>query len=173
MRIQLAHFPALILLLSFLPATPGVAAQDRKISKNDVPAPVLEAFARAYPHATIRGTSTEVENGRTYYEIESLDGTQARDILYLPDGTAAEIEEVVAATALPAPVKRGVENEFAKAKIAKAEKVTKGTQISYEVHVSQGSKTGSIVVDPSGKVLKKSPLSEKKQMEEHEDEEDD
>ena len=99
-----------------------------------------------------------------------MDGTQARDILYLADGTVAEVEEAVAAGALPGAVKTAVGMEFARAKIVKAERTTKGTGISYEVHVSLGSEKGSIVVDPSGKVLEKNPLKVKKEQTEKEEE---
>jgi hypothetical protein len=168
-------FTALLVLAAAVAPSP-LPAQEKKISRKDVPPAVLAAFEKAYPHAKIRRTSTEVENGKTCFEIESLDGTQARDLLYLADGTVAEIEEVVAASQLPAPVKAAVGKEFAKAKIAKAERTTKGTEISYEVHVSLGSKKGSIVLDPTGKVLEKNPLQvkkEKTEKEEAEEEEDD
>jgi glycine cleavage system H lipoate-binding protein len=146
-----------------------VVAQEKKISQKNVPPAVLAAFEKAYPHAKIKGTSTEVEHGKTYFEIESVDGTQARDILYLADGTVVEIEEAVAAGALPGAVKSAISEEFVKAKITKAEKTTKGTEISYEVHISLGSKRGSIVVDPTGKVLEKNPLKVKKEKTEKEE----
>jgi len=171
MRIQRGTASAMVLLLACLIAS-GARAQERKIGQGELPGAVRESFAKAYPRATIRGTSMEVEKGVTYYEIESLDGAQARDILYRADGTVAEIEEAVAAGALPPAVKTAVGKEFAGAKIAKAEKVTKGSAVSYEVHLSQGSKKGSIVVDPSGKVLRKSPLRDTKEKEEDEEEED-
>lgn len=160
---------ALIVLASAVAALP-LNAQEKKISKKDVPPPVLDAFEKAYPHAKIRGTSNEVENGKTYFEIESMDGNQARDILYLADGTVTEIEEVVAVGALPGAVKTAIDREFPKAKIAKAEKTAKRTEISYEVQVSLGSKKGSLVVDPSGKVLEKNPLKVKKEKTEKEEE---
>ena len=166
---------ALIVLASAVVALP-LNAQEKKISRKDVPSAVLAAFEKAYPHAKIRGTSTEVENGKTYFEIESMDGTQARDILYLADGTVAEIEEAVAVGTLPEAVRTAIGKEFPKAKIAKAEKTTKGTEVSYEVHVALGSKKGSVVVDPSGKVLEKNPLKVKKEKTEQEEageEEDD
>ena len=74
---------------------------------------------------------------------------------------------------LPAPVKAAVGKEFAKAKIAKAEKVTKGTAVTYELHLTLGAKKGSIVVDPSGKVLEKTPLKVKEENAEKEGEEED
>ena len=159
----------MLVLAGFL-IFPRVAAQEKKISKKDVPSAVLAAFDKAYPHAKIRGTSTEVENGRTYFEIESVDGTQARDILYNEDGTVAEVEEIISPGALPAQVKTAVAKEFAKAKIVKVEKTTRGTGVSYEVHVSLGLKKGSIAVDPSGNVLEKNPLKMKKEKAEKEEE---
>ena len=170
MRIQRLFPAALLLLLAGLPVSSRLPAQEKKISKKDVPPPVLTAFEKAYPHAKIRGTSTEVENGKTYFEIESMDGTRSRDILYNADGTVAEIEEVVAVGTLPEAVRTAVGKEFPKAKIAKAERTTKGTDISYEVHVSLGSKRGSVVVDPSGKVLEKNPPKVKKEKTEKEEE---
>jgi hypothetical protein len=170
-----------LLVLAAAVATSPLPAQEKKISRKDVPPAVLAAFEKAYPHAKIRGTSTEVENGKTCFEIESVDGTGSRDVLYLPDGTVAEVEEAVPPGALPGAVRSAVGKEFAKAKIAKAEKTTRGTDIFYEVHVSLGLKKGSIVLDPSGKVLEKNPLKMKKEKaekqrtekEESEEEEDD
>lgn len=176
MRYHNLMFSALGLLVAGLIASPQAGAQEKKIAKKDVPAAVLSAFAKTYPSAKIKGTSTEVENGKTYYEIESLDGKQARDILYNPDGTVAEIEETISPRALPAPVSTTIALEMPKVVISKAERVQKGAEISYEVHVKLGLKTGSIVVSDSGKVLEKSPLKsvkEKKAREENEEEEDD
>lgn len=170
MRNQRFGVIAALLVLAAAVAAPPLTAQEKKISKKDVPSAVLAAFEKAYPHAKIRGTSTEVENGKTYFEIESMDGSQARDILYNADGTVAEIEEVVATGTLPEAVKTAIDKEFARAKIVKAERTTKGTEISYEVHVALGSKKGSIVVDPSGKVLEKNPLKVKKEQTEKEEE---
>ncbi len=166
----------ILVLFAALLAAPSGDAQEKKIDKKDVPAAVLSAFAKSYPHAKIKGTTSEVEKGTIYYEIESLDGTQARDILYQADGTAVEIEEVISPRALPKSVNAAIASEFGKPLISKAERVRKGAEISYEVHVKLGSKTGSIVVDDSGKVLEKSPLKAKKEAkenEEGEEEEDD
>jgi hypothetical protein len=170
MRNQRFGVIAALLVLAATAAAPPLIAQEKKIGKKDVPPAVLAAFEKAYPHAKIRGTSTEVESGKTYFEIESMDGSRARDILYLADGTVSEIEEVVATGTLPEAVKTAIGREFARAKIVKAERTTKGTEISYEVHVSLGSKKGSIVVDPSGKVLEKNPLKVKKEETEKEEE---
>ena len=149
-------------LIAGLLLPPALQAQEKRIRENDVPKAVLAAFHKAYPGAQIKGASTEVEHGKKYFEIESMDGTQARDVLYLADGTAAEVEEVTAVDALPATVKEAVGKEFPKAEITKAERVTKGTASSFEIHVKSGSKKGSVVVDPAGKILEKHALAEPK-----------
>lgn len=50
--------------------------------------PAIEAaFKKAYPNATVKAVSKEKEDGKVQYEVESMDGTQARDVIYLADGT--------------------------------------------------------------------------------------
>jgi len=165
------------LLLAYALCAPVLRGQDKPIPRKDIPPPVLAAFHKAYPAARIRGSSTETEKGNTYYEIESIDGKQSRDILYLADGTAAEIEEAIPAKSLPAAVRDAVTKEFHKAEITKAERVTKGAAISYEIHVRRGSQHGAVVVDTTGNVLerhalatpKKTPPRGKKDEDEEED----
>src|SRR5512140_1895314 len=72
-----------------------VHSQEKKITEKDLPAAVKSAFHKSYPHATIKGLAKETENGKTYYEIESIDGKLHRDLLYTPEGDAYEIEETI------------------------------------------------------------------------------
>lgn len=132
-----------------------VVAQEKKISKKDVPATVIAAFEKAYPKATVKGCAMEVENGTTYYEIESIDGKTKRDLLYLPDGTVAEIEQGVAVADLPAAVRAAINKEYPKGKIEKAEKTTKGSAVTYEMKIVSGKSRVEFVVDPAGKIVKK------------------
>jgi hypothetical protein len=69
----------------------------KKFTAKDLPAAVSEAFTKAYPKAVSTGADKEAEKGKTFYEIESLDGTMKRDLLYTPEGKAAEIEEALPA----------------------------------------------------------------------------
>jgi len=146
-------------------------AGEKKIAQKDLPAPVLTAFQKAYPKATIKGASTEVEEGKTYYEIESLDGKVKRDLLYLSDGTIAEIEETVAAADLPKAVSAAVTGKYPKGKIEKSEKVTHGAVVAYEVVVKSGETTVEMSFNPEGKLLKESKDAGKEEAEEKEDKE--
>ena len=142
-----------VICATVLCAGAGLAGE-KKITPKELPAEVLSAFSKAYPKAKIKGLSREEENGKTYYEIESLDGKTARDISYLADGTVAETEETVATGALPAEVKAAVNKEYPKGKIIKAEKVTRESVVEYEFQITVGKEKHELVVDPSGKVVK-------------------
>jgi Putative beta-lactamase-inhibitor-like, PepSY-like len=132
----------------------SAAAQESKVKEKDVPKAVIDAFKSAYPNATIRGYAREKEHGKLFYEIESKEGPTMRDILYNPDGTVAEIEETVAATDLPAAALQLIQSKYPNAVVSKAEKVTRGDKIEYEVIAKHGKKRINLVFDADGKVLK-------------------
>jgi hypothetical protein len=129
------------------------SAQEKRIPKKGVPQAVISAFEKVYPKATMKGFAREVEGGKTYYEVESVDGNTTRDLLYSADGTVYEIEEGIAAGDLPAPVKSAVTKKYPDGKILKAEKTTHGTAIQYEIKVLGGKSRVGMTVDPAGKVI--------------------
>ena len=114
------------------------AAGKKKLPKHDLPAAVVSAFEKAYPKAVIKGIDKEKENGVTYYELETMDGKIARDFLYATDGTVFEMEETISATEIPELVVKTLRTSYADYKIVKAEKVTKGAEVSYELALKKG-----------------------------------
>jgi hypothetical protein len=72
----------------------------------------------------------ETENDKLFYEIESKDGNTTRDLLYNPNGTLAESEEVVALTDLPAEAQQLIHSKYPKAVVSKAEKTTAATKLN-------------------------------------------
>ena len=108
-------------------------AEEHTLAESRVPAPAREAFHRAYPHATARKWTSEVENGRTIYEVESVDGTVRRDINIGADGTILETETQVAPAQLPAPVRSAAEANGAH--IDLAEVVVVGRDTTYEMRI--------------------------------------
>jgi len=109
----------------------------------------------------IKGTSKETEKGTTYYEIESVDGTLNRDLLYTADGKAAEIEEAIASSDLPAAVQQTLAKEFPGAIVLKAEKMAKGDQKLFELQIQIKDKKIGVMLDPKGKIIEKSGSAEK------------
>jgi uncharacterized membrane protein YkoI len=105
-----------------------------------LPAPVTAAFKKAYPKATIRGTAKETENGKTVYEVESVENGKARDFMYAADGTVLEIEEEMNPADLPAPVTASLKRLYPKATIAVAERLSKGTAVQFELQIKGAAK---------------------------------
>ena len=146
--VRVALITAAVSLLSLT-----AVAQEKKITAKDVPAAVTAAFKNSYPNATIRGYAREKERGKTFYEIESNEGTTQRDILYNADGSVAEIEESLPATALPTDAQQAIHRKYPKAVISLAEKTTAGDKVTYEVSAKQGKRRISMSFDAAGKVL--------------------
>jgi hypothetical protein len=132
-----------------------LSAQEKRLKKGEVPRAVLSAFEKAYPHATVKGYSSEPKDGKTAYEVESMEVKTHRDVLYAADGTVLEIEESMAVSDLPEEVRVAVKKDYPKGSIASAEKLTKGEATEYEVIVKHGKMKTEIRLDPSGKILEK------------------
>jgi hypothetical protein len=136
-------------------APPATAAQAvAASSKVKLPPTIKTAFEAAYPKATIKNVSTEKEDGETRYEVESIDGAMARDLIYRADGTVVEMEEGLTETDLPQPVRDAVAAKYPQGKILKAEKLTRGTTVSYELQVKAGGRTHEVSLDPAGARVK-------------------
>ena len=154
MKSAITFKKVMLMAIGLLLVSLSASAQESKIREKDVPQAVIAAFKSTYPNATVRGYAKERENGKLFYEIESKDGDTMRDLLYNPDGTVAEIEETVAATDLPEAAQQLIHSKYPKATVNKAERVTAGTKVSYDVSAKQGAKRISFVFDAEGKLEK-------------------
>jgi len=133
------------------------AAVDLKI----LPEAVLNAFKAAYPNAVIKGASKEVENGVTLFEVESMDGTVGRNLIYTAQGKVNEIEEVIAPADLPAAVQQTLAKEFPGYKILTAETLTKGAAKQFELSIQVKDEKIGVTIDPAGKITERSGSSAK------------
>ena len=144
---------ALFLGAVVLVAVNGVA-QEKKIKRSDLPAPVEKTVAAESAGATIRGFSEEKENGATYYEVELMVNGHGRDVSIDKTGAIVEVEEEVTVDTLPAAVKEGLTAKAGKGKIAKVESITKHNKlVAYEAEVATGGKKSEVQVGPDGKPL--------------------
>lgn len=135
-------------------------SQEKKVKK--VPQVILDSFKKAYPNAVIKGKSIEEEEGKTFYEIESVDGKVKRDLLYSTDGKLVEIEETIKESELPDAVKHSIMKEFPGSKIISSEKLTKDGKQTFEIIAKDSIKKYEIEADQSGKILKKESKTIKK-----------
>ena len=153
----------------------GISSQaiagDKKITKKDVPAAALKAFEAAFPKVEVTEYLTEVEDGNTFFEFKTVEGTIKRNILYKADGTLVEVEEKLITENIPAEIVKAVTTDMPKAKIMRGEKITKGSEVTYEVKIKAGKKTGKVILSADGKIIKKEMKKIKKEKKE-EDEKD-
>lgn len=129
-------------------------AQEKRIKRSELPPAVEKTVAAQSAGATIRGFSTEKENGQTLYEVELTVNGHSKDISMTADGSIVEIEEQVALDSLPADVKAGLQAKAGTGKILKVESLTKKDKlVAYEAKVETNGKKTEIQVGPDGKPL--------------------
>jgi hypothetical protein len=146
------HLAALALVGLFLAAT--TSAQEKKIKRSDLPPAVEKTVAAQSAGATIKGFSTEKENGQTLFEMELTVNGHSKDISMTADGAIVEIEEQVALDSLSAEVKAGLQAKAGNGKILKVETLTKKNKIvAYEAQVETNGKKSEVQVGPDGKPL--------------------
>ena len=130
------------------------SAQEKKIKRSDLPPAVEKTVAAQSAGATIKGFSTEKENGQTLYEVELTVNGHSKDISMATDGSIVEVEEQVAMDSLSAAVKAGLQAKAGKGKILKVESLTKKDKlVAYEAQVDTNGKKSEVQVGPDGKPL--------------------
>lgn len=129
-------------------------ADEEKIPLDKVPAPVLRAFKAKFPAATIKGAIKETEKDKVTYEIESTLKGLSVDAVLTPAGEFVAIEREMKVVDLPAAVTKAVEAKYPKSRVEKAEEVTSGDKVTYEVAVkTTDGKSVELEVRKDGNVL--------------------
>jgi hypothetical protein len=148
--------PLAILAASALLVAGAAPAQDKekKLKRSDLPPAVEKTVAAQSQGATIKGFSTEKEDGKTLYEAELIVNGHSKDISMTADGAIVEIEEQVALDSLSPEVKAGLQAKAGKGKILKVESLTKKDKlVAYEAVVETNGKKSEVQVGPDGKPL--------------------
>ena len=132
----------------------AIQAQERKIKREDLPPAVDRSVAEQSKGATIKGFSTEVEDGKKLYEVELTVNGHGKDISMDEQGNIVEVEEEAAMNSLPAGVREGLMKAAGTGTITKVESLTKGGKlVAYEADVKTGTKRSEVQVGPDGKKL--------------------
>jgi hypothetical protein len=141
-------------LVAGLAGLSGVQAQEKKIKREGLPAAVEKTVAEQSAGATIRGFSTEVEQGKRLYEVELTVNGHTKDISMDEQGNVVEMEEEVSLGSLPPAVKDGLTRAAGTGTIGKVESISKrGKLVAYEAVVKTGTKRSEIQVGPDGMKL--------------------
>lgn len=133
------------------------APQDVKAKVARLPPAVKATVEAESKGATIKGISSEKENGKTVYELETLVSGRTRDLMIDAAGKVYVVEEQLDPAKAPAPVRAALE---AKGKIVVLESVMQGGKTTYEGQVQP--KTGkkiALELNADGTPVKKTPAS--------------
>jgi hypothetical protein len=141
------------LLTSVLFALPAMA-QDKKLTRDQLPAAIQRTVDEQSKGATVRGFSMEKENGKTSYEAQLTVNGKPRDISMDSSGAITEVEDQVEFASLPDAVQAGLKKKTGQGKILKVESLTKKDKlVAYEAVVETAGKKHEVQVGPDGKPL--------------------
>lgn len=143
---------ALVVTVAAVLLSINATSQERRVKRSDLPPAVRKAADEQTNGATVRGYTTEVENGQREYEVETVVDGRSRDVTISLTGTVLEIEEQVQAESLPGQVREALQRQAQGGKITKIESVTRrGKLVAYEAQVQTGAgKHKEIQVGPDG-----------------------
>ncbi len=131
--------------------TSTARAQEKKITRADLPKAVESAVRAQSANGTLRGMNEEQEKGYTYYEAEWRVHGHDRDVLMDSTGRVVEIEEQVSLDSLPAAARDSLNARARGGRILRVEALSKnGHLVAYEAQVRSASGRREIQVGPNG-----------------------
>jgi hypothetical protein len=134
--------------------TAAAYAQERKLTRAQLPPAVEKTVAAESQGATIKGFATEVEKGKRLYEAELEINGHSKDISMDRNGNIVEVEEEVTMDSLPAAVQDALKQRAGAGTIGKIESLSKnGKLVAYEAQVKTGAKRSEIQIGPNGEKL--------------------
>ena len=123
-----------VLVTAILFAT-VVFGAETKVKMESLPATVQSAIRSQIKDATVLGITSEKENGKTTYEVETKVAGKGRDVTFDQKGAVVETEDEVALDSIPAAAKTALQKRAATGTITKVEKITEGSAVSYEAEI--------------------------------------
>ena len=132
-------------------AAPAIlVASEVRVQMKDLPPPVQQTLKEQTKDAKLRGLAKEAENGKTYYEAETVANGKTRDVLIDPSGKIVEVEEEIVLDSVPEQARAGLKKLAGGGKIVRVESVTKGAVVSYEAVVQRNGKKSEVAVNADG-----------------------
>lgn len=131
-------------------ATAAFAA-DTKVKLESLPPAVQAAVKEQTRNATLLGLSTEKEDGKTTYEVETKVNGKSHDVILDKTGAIVETEDEVDIETIPAAAKAALRKRAGTGTISKVEKVTAGSSVSYEAAIkTKAGKSTEAAVNADG-----------------------
>ncbi len=132
----------------------ALLASETRVQMKDLPAAVQKTVREQTQNAKLRGLAKEVENGKTFYEAETLVNGKTRDVLIDATGAVVEVEEATTLASIPEAARKAIQARAGSGKVLKVETVTKGSVVSYEAVVQNAAKKSEVAVNADGSPVK-------------------
>ncbi len=127
---------------------------EKKIPKSKLPAAVLQTFQQHFPTAVIKNQTVETTDGKSIYEIESIDSSRSRDVTFQADGTIVEVEQSLSENEIPQQVRDSLHAKYPNGTVQRVESSARGSHVEYEIALKNGSKRFTVIVNSAGKIFK-------------------
>lgn len=108
---------------------------ETRVKFESLPAAVQAAVKEQTKEATVTGISSERENGKTTYEIESKLNGKGHNLVFDWSGALLETEDEIGLDSVPLAAKIAIQKRAAGGSITLIERVTTGSKISYEATI--------------------------------------
>jgi hypothetical protein len=132
----------------------NVSGQEKQLKRSDLPPAVQQTAHKESKGATIRGYTSEIEDGKLEYEVATIVNDRTRNVTIDPDGKVLEIDEEVALDTVPATVREGLQQKAGNGRITKVVSVRElDAPLVYEAKVLTAGKKSEIEVGGDGKVI--------------------
>lgn len=135
-----------------LAAAPVFPQAEKKPSAAQIPQAVRNAVVSRLPGAKITSYSLETENGARFYEVGCVAAGRRHDLTVTPEGIVREDEETIPLSEIPSAVRSSLAKAFPGAQIARAEKITAGQEVKYELSLKKSS-IKEAVFAPDGELI--------------------
>lgn len=154
---SMRHLPMLV-LASSIALFYTAHASAKELTAADIPAPVLEAFAKVQPAAKVKEYRHITRHGQSVYEIEYEERGLEYQYIYTAEGQLLERDEGIKLSALPEPVADTIKRVYPEATLSEAAKnlLRDGRMSGYKVELKRNGKGRDmeLVIDPNGNIIR-------------------
>ncbi len=140
-----------LLILPVLTLLPlSALAAEKHVSFDSLPTAVQRAALLEMHSGIMQGCSTDTENGKTIYEVETLTSNGKRVLSFDAAGHLIEAEEQIPLATVPPGALKGLKKQAAGGTIRSVESVKRGNTTGYEAVVTKNGKRREVAVDANG-----------------------
>ena len=137
----------------------ALAEDSKKVELSAVPQKVVDTAMKEVSGFKPTTANTEMEDGKTVYELQGMAGDKKVEVDVMEDGTLDEVETEVEMGALPEAVSKAVMDKMPNFKPSKIEESRRTAGTYYEIEGADGSNKIDIEIKADGSSMKAEKLA--------------